>query len=63
MMAAFAEFERNLISERTSAALQHKKIHLQPYAQLPFGFDRQGNVLVVNEFELDMVRQIAAMAL
>ncbi len=58
MMAAFAEFERNLISERTSAALQHKKVHLQPYAQLPFGFDRKGDLLVVNESELDMVRQM-----
>ncbi len=55
MMAAFAEFERNLISERTAAALQHKKIHLQPYAQVPFGFDRQGSLLTVNSLELEMV--------
>lgn len=58
MMAAFAEFERNLISERTSAALQHKKAHLQPYAQLPFGYDRQEDILVPNERELDLVRKM-----
>lgn len=58
MMAAFAEFERNLISERTAAALQHKKIHLQPYARIPFGFDRKNDALVVNSYELGVVRQI-----
>ena len=58
MMAAFAEFERNLVSERTSAALAYKKVHLQPYAQLPFGFDRKDDMLVVNDYELGVVRQI-----
>lgn len=58
MMAAFAEFERNLISERTSAALQHKKAHLQPYAQLPFGFDREGEVLIPNEAEQALLRKM-----
>jgi len=58
MMAAFAEFERNLISERTSAALQHKKAHLQPYAQLPFGFDREGEVLLPNLYELETVLEM-----
>jgi len=58
MMAAFAEFERNLISERTSAALQHKKVHLQPYAQLPFGFDREGEVLLPNLYELETVLEM-----
>lgn len=46
MMAAFAEFERNLIAERTSAALLHKKAHLQHYAQLPYGFVLNGSTLV-----------------
>ena len=58
MMAAFAEFERNLISERTAAALQHKMVHLQTNAQLPFRFDRQGDMLVVIVYELGMVRQM-----
>lgn len=55
MMAAFAEFERNLISERTSAALQHKKSHLQIYAQIPFGYDRAEDALVPNMPELELV--------
>jgi DNA invertase Pin-like site-specific DNA recombinase len=58
MMAAFAEFERNLISERTTAALRHKRNHLQPYAQIPFGFDRQENALIPNEYEQGIIRQI-----
>lgn len=36
--AAFAELERNLIRERTSGALQHKKSHRQVYSPVPFGF-------------------------
>lgn len=38
MMAAFAEFERNLIRERTSTALQYKKRAMKVYGPVPFGF-------------------------
>lgn len=55
MMAAFAEFERNLISERTAAAMQHKKAHRQMYAQIPFGYDRAEDALVPNMPELELV--------
>lgn len=58
MMAAFAEFERNLISERTAAALHHKKSSLQAYAPTPFGFDRNGDDLVINQDEQLIVRYI-----
>jgi DNA invertase Pin-like site-specific DNA recombinase len=53
MMAGFAELERNLIAERTSAALAHKKTHLQAYSPTPFGYDRDrdGSALVLNRAE------------
>jgi len=40
MMAGFAELERNLIAERTTAAMAHKKSKLQVYAPTPLGFMR-----------------------
>jgi len=45
MMAGFAQFERDLISERTTAALQHKKAHNRVYGPVPFGKDRNGDEL------------------
>lgn len=58
MTAAFAELERNLISERTSSALKHKKKHLKAYSPTPVGFDRDGKLLVENLSEQQTVRQI-----
>jgi DNA invertase Pin-like site-specific DNA recombinase len=46
MLAGFAEFERNLIAERTSAALSHKKRHLQVFNHEPFGYRREGSSLM-----------------
>ena len=40
MLAGFAQFERDLISERTTAALQHKKKTNKPYGHTPLGFDK-----------------------
>ena len=60
MMAAFAELERNLIAERTTQALQHKKEHRQAYAPTPYGYSRDGAALVVVESEQATVLQIRA---
>src|SRR5690606_38452186 len=60
VMAGFAELERNLIAERTQAALQHKKAHRQAYGPTPYGFDRRGDELRPNERERRTVRQIQA---
>lgn len=38
MLAVLAEFERDLVSERTSAALQHKRSQGERVGQVPFGF-------------------------
>lgn len=56
--AAFAELERNLIAERTEAALQYKKSKRQVYGAVPYGYSRCGDALKVIEMEFDMVRKI-----
>ena len=58
MMAGFAELERNLIAERTAAALAHKKSKLQVYAPIPLGFMRDGDKLVPDAGEQRTVRRI-----
>jgi DNA invertase Pin-like site-specific DNA recombinase len=58
MMAAFAELERNLIAERTAAALGHKKSHLQVYGPVPYGFKRVGDRLVQVETEQLVIQRM-----
>jgi DNA invertase Pin-like site-specific DNA recombinase len=59
LTAAFAEMERNLTSERTVAALAHKKATKRVYSRITlFGFDRDGDVLKENQKEMEVVRQI-----
>lgn len=58
MAAAFAEMERNLISERTATAMNFKKSHKQVYSPVPYGFDRNGEELVQNEQEQNTVQKI-----
>lgn len=60
MAAGFAELERNMIAERTSAALAHKKAHREAYSPTPLGYDRQGNELIVNEQEQETINKIKA---
>ena len=58
LLASFAEFERNLISERTAAALAHKKGKQQAYNQTPYGFQKMGKVLTPDEAEQKVLREI-----
>src|SRR5215472_4095837 len=58
MTAAFAELERNLIAERTQAALLFKKSRHQVYGAVPYGYSRYGDALKVIEMEFDVVRRI-----
>ena len=58
MLAGFAEFERGLTSERTVAALAHKKAHLEAYAPTPYGFQRDGVTLAPDQREGQVVREI-----
>ena len=58
MTAAFAELERNLIAERTQAALLYKKSKHLVYGAVPYGYSRHGEALKVIEMEFDIVRQV-----
>jgi len=61
MAAGFAELERNMIAERTTQALAHKKAHGEVYGPTPLGFDRNGDALVENEAEQETVKRILDM--
>lgn len=60
-MAGFAELERNLIAERTEAALAHKKRHRKAYSPTPYGYDRVDDDLVKNEGEHEVLGRIASL--
>lgn len=58
MAAGFAELERNLIRERTSTALAHKKSKGEYVGEVPFGFDlaADGRMLTQNAAEQEAIR-------
>lgn len=58
MLAVLNEFERDQISERTSAILQHKKAKGEVYSPIPYGFRRDGSKLLEDDKEQEVVQQI-----
>ena len=58
MMAGFAELERNLIAERTTAALAHKKRRGLVYNHVPLGYVRDGDELRRDTGEQKVIMQI-----
>lgn len=52
MLAVLNEFERDQVSERTSAILQHMKAKRLVYSPIPFGYKREGDRLIPVEVEL-----------
>jgi len=58
LMAVLNEFERDQISERTSAILQHKKSNLDAYSPTPYGYRKEGKKLVADSDEQKIVRRI-----
>jgi len=60
MLAVLAEFERDLVSERTISALAHKQAQGQRTGSIPFGYDlhADGQTLVENADELEAVKLI-----
>ena len=46
IMTAVSQWEREAIGERTATALQHKRSHRQVFNHTPYGFTRDGDVLV-----------------
>ncbi len=63
LLAVLAEFERDLTSERTKTALQHKKANGQRVGSIPYGFDlaEDGVTLVENPEEQAIIEEIHAM--
>jgi DNA invertase Pin-like site-specific DNA recombinase len=58
IMAQVAEMEANIISERVTAAIQHKKAQRHAYGPTPYGFDRQSDVLLPNAAEQAVIQQM-----
>ncbi len=58
MLAVLAEFERNQISERTTAAMAHMREKGRFLGQVPFGYDlaADGETLIENSAEAEKVR-------
>lgn len=61
LKAAFAEREREKIRERTRFALRHLKANGFAYCRTPFGFNREGDRLVVNAEEQETLARIRAL--
>jgi DNA invertase Pin-like site-specific DNA recombinase len=63
MLAVLAEFERDLVGERTAAALAHKKALGQRVGTLPYGYtiDDDGKTLVREPQEYESIRLILNM--
>src|SRR5437016_1691523 len=61
MLAGFAEFERNMIAERTTAALRHKKAHGEVYNHVPFGFMAEDGNLIPNATEQAVIARMQAL--
>jgi DNA invertase Pin-like site-specific DNA recombinase len=63
MLAAFAQFERDLTAERTTAALAHKKSLGQRVGTVPFGWDlaTDGITLLENAAEQQTIATIRAL--
>lgn len=58
MLSGFAQFERDLISERTATALQYKRDKREVYGATPYGFVREGDALSEQADELATVAKI-----
>jgi DNA invertase Pin-like site-specific DNA recombinase len=61
LLAAFGEFEANLIRERTSAALRHKKSHGEAYNHAPYGSNIEDGKLVANVTEQAVIARMATL--
>ena len=63
VLAASAEMERNLIRERTSAALRHKKGKQERTGEIPFGYRlaEDGRRLVEDSDEQAVIKQVLAL--
>jgi DNA invertase Pin-like site-specific DNA recombinase len=63
MLAVLAEFERDLVSERTTAALAHKRRKGERIGDIPYGWqlNHDGTTLAAVEAEQAVIRDMRAM--
>jgi len=61
MLAGFAEFERNMIAERTTAALRHKRAHGEVYNHVPYGYVAKDGKLVSDATEQAVIARMATL--
>ena len=61
LLASLAEFERDLTSERTKAALRHKRLTGFVYGHVPFGYNRDGDRLEPALDELAVIDRMREM--
>lgn len=61
LMAVLAEFESDLIGERTASALAFKRGQGEAYGPTPFGFQRQGSRLERDSKEAEALSLVARM--
>lgn len=61
MMAVLNEFERDIISERTKAALSYKKAIGEKYGPVPFGYRQVEKRLIEVQREANIVADILSM--
>ncbi len=61
MLGVVGQWEREAIAERTSMALSHKRHSRLAYATTPFGYRREGDVLVPDAFEQKALRKAMCM--
>ena len=58
LQGALATMERDLISERTSFALQHKKSKGEVYGNIPFGYRAEDGMLVPDDREQEILQRM-----
>jgi DNA invertase Pin-like site-specific DNA recombinase len=61
LLAVLAEFERDLVSERTSTALQHKKAQGERVGGIPFGYQDNGGKIEPLEREQSTITLILSL--
>jgi len=55
MMGVISQWEREQTAERTVEALSFKRKNGKVYGPIPFGYDRDGDDLVENEYEQELI--------
>lgn len=58
IMVSVSQWEREAIGERTKAVLSHKRANGRVYGVTPYGYDRDGDKLVVNSAEQAIIVRI-----